>query len=200
MPSRSCPLAGMAAFPEIVIHAGQFRNVREMAGLDVLVVGPGNSGADLLGHLAGSDAGRLWLSARSGMNITPLWLGGVPLHPISVLGRHRPVRRPAGLVHRWHQLRSGCRHLRDRLPPRTRTDRRAPGHAERPRHAVIHRARASPQHPGLWFFGLDPSIHGNMHVRRRQARQLAQAIRRQSAARERSVRTAHKSAGGTLLS
>jgi hypothetical protein len=35
---------------------------------------------------------------------------------------------------------------------------------------------SSPQHPGLWFFGLDRSIYGNMHVHRRQARQLARAI------------------------
>jgi len=40
----------------------------------------------------------------------------------------------------------------------------------------------SPEEPGLWFFGLDRSIYGNMHVRRRQARQLAQAIGRQPAA------------------
>jgi cation diffusion facilitator CzcD-associated flavoprotein CzcO len=82
---------GMAAFPGVVIHAGQFRNVREMTGLDVLVVGPGNSGVDLLGHLAGSDAGKLWLSARSGMNITPLRLGGVPLHPVSLAARYLPL-------------------------------------------------------------------------------------------------------------
>ena len=37
-------------------------------------------------------------------------------------------------------------------------------------------AGSSPEHPGLWFFGLDSSIYGNMHVRRRQARQLARAI------------------------
>jgi putative flavoprotein involved in K+ transport len=36
----------------------------------------------------------------------------------------------------------------------------------------------SPLHPGLWFFGLDRSIYGNMHVHRRQARQLAQMIAR----------------------
>jgi hypothetical protein len=30
----------------------------------------------------------------------------------------------------------------------------------------------------LWFFGLDSSIYGNMHVRRRQARQLARAVTR----------------------
>ena len=38
---------------------------------------------------------------------------------------------------------------------------------------------SSPQVPGLWFFGLDRSIYGNMHVHRRQARQLAQAITKQ---------------------
>jgi hypothetical protein len=37
---------------------------------------------------------------------------------------------------------------------------------------------SSPLHPGLWFFGLDRSIYGNMHIHRRQARQLAQMITR----------------------
>jgi len=46
-------------------------------------------------------------------------------------------------------------------------------------------ACSSPLHPGLWFFGLDSSIYGNMHVRRRQARQLARAIGRQRAAGKR---------------
>ena len=82
---------GMAAFGGMVMHAEKFRNVAAMAGLDVLVAGPGNSGVDLLGHLAGSDAGKLWLSARSGMNITPLRLGGVPLDPVSMMGRYLPL-------------------------------------------------------------------------------------------------------------
>jgi putative flavoprotein involved in K+ transport len=83
---------GMAGFRGMVIHAGQVRSVAAMAGLDVLVVGPRNSGVDLLGHLAGSGAGTLWLSARSGMTVTPLRLGGVPLHPVSVAGRYLPRR------------------------------------------------------------------------------------------------------------
>ncbi len=32
--------------------------------------------------------------------------------------------------------------------------------------------------PGLWFFGLDRSIYGNMHIRRRQARELVRLITR----------------------
>jgi hypothetical protein len=38
---------------------------------------------------------------------------------------------------------------------------------------------SSPQHPGPWFFGLDRSIYGNMHIHRRQARRLTPAITKQ---------------------
>jgi hypothetical protein len=240
---------GMAGFPGTVIHAAQFRNAAELAGLDVLVVGPGNSGVDLLGHLAHSDAGKLWLSARSGMNITPLRLGGVPLHPVSVLGRYLPLQWQDANARAVQQLAFGdlarLGYPRSALGAFTRAaaagvtvavddgfvralkagrvimkpaiDRFEGPHAcftdgtscapdavicatgYRPGleriagHLVtldalgmppFTGACSSPLHPGLWFFGLDRSIYGNMHVRRRQARQLAQAIRRQSAAGE----------------
>lgn len=237
---------GMAAFGGIVIHAGQFRNVAEMAGLDVLVVGPGNSGVDLLGYLAGSDAGKLWLSARSGMNITPLRLGGVPLHPVSVLGRYLPLRwqdangravqrlafgdlarlgYPRSAVGAFTRAAAGgvtvavdngfVRALKaGRVTMKPAIDRfdgpqacftdgtrcapdvvicatgYRPGLEQIAGHLVTLDARgmppftgasSSPAHPGLWFFGLDRSIYGNMHIRRRQARQLARAITRQPA-------------------
>ena len=47
---------------------------------------------DLLNHLVRSDAARLWLSARSGMNIAPLRLAGIPMHPVAVAGRRLPRR------------------------------------------------------------------------------------------------------------
>ena len=231
---------GLDSFGGTVIHAGQFRNVAEMAGRDVLVVGPGNSGVDLLGYLAASDAGRLWLSARSGMTVTPrrrrrAVAPGQPraaahagalagrhgprraaagvrrpqpvrlsaararsLHPAARRRRHdrggrrlrpraedraggheaghRPVRRPSGPLHRRHQLRSAHGHLRDRLPARNRGAGRALVALDRRGTPAFTGAESSPEHPGLWFFGLDSSIYGNMHVRRRQARQLARAI------------------------
>ena len=232
---------GMDSFGGVVIHAGRFRNVAEVAGLDVLVVGPGNSGVDLLGYLAGSDAGQLWLSARSGMNITPRRLGGVPLHPVSVTARYLPLRwqdataRAAqrlafGDLSRFGYPRSAlgaftrqaadgvtiavddgfARALKtgrvvmkpgiDRFDgPQVRfTDRTScapgavicatgyrPGLEPLAGHLVtldrqgmppFTGAASSPQHPGLWFFGLDRSIYGNMHVHRRQAGQLARAI------------------------
>jgi putative flavoprotein involved in K+ transport len=245
---------GMAGFAGTVVHAGRFRDVAEMAGLDVLVVGPGNSGVDLLGHLARSDAGRLWLSARSGMNITPLRLGGVPLHPVSVLGRHLPLRwqdanaravqrlafgNLAGLGYPRSALGAFTRAAADgvtvavddgfvralkagRITMKPAIDRfdglrvcftdgtscapdvvicatgYRPGLEQIAGHLVTLDAHgmppftgpsSSPLHPGLWFFGLDRSIYGNMHIRRRQARQLARAITGSAVAAIRSAPT-----------
>ena len=232
---------GLDSFGGTVIHAGQFRNVAEMAGRDVLVVGPGNSGVDLLGYLAASDAGRLWLSARSGMTVTPRRLGGVPLHPVSLALRRLPVRWQDVTARAAQRLAFGdlsrfgypqpalgpftrqradgvtiavddgfARALKtgrvvmkpgiDRFDgPRVRfTDGTSctphtvicatgyrPGIEGLAGHLVALDRRgmpaftgagSSPEHPGLWFFGLDSSIYGNTHVRRRQARQLARAI------------------------
>ena len=232
---------GMDSFGGVVMHAGQFRNVAAMAGLDVLVVGPGNSGVDLLGYLAASDAGRLWLSARSGMTVTPRRLGGVPLHPVSVALRHTPVRWQDVTARAVQRLAFGdlsrFSYPVPALGPFTRqrtngvtiavddgfaralkagrvvmkpgidrfdgprvcfTDGTScapnvvicatgyrPGIEALAGHLVtldrrgmppFTGAASSPEHPGLWFFGLDSSIYGNMHVHRRQARQLARAI------------------------
>ena len=235
---------GMAGFSGTLMHAGQFRNVAEMAGRDVLVVGPGNSGVDLLNHLARSDAARLWLSARSGMNITPLRLAGIPLHPVSIAGRRLPrrvqdanvrgVQRLAfGDLSRYGYPRSDLgaftrvaadgvtvavddgfvRALKTgRVTVKPAVDRIEDGNVRfadgsacapdvvicatgyRPAlgslvgHLVtldeagmppFTGPSSSPDYPGLWFFGLDRSIYGNMHVHRGQAGQLAQMITRQ---------------------
>ena len=239
---------GLATFGGTVLHASQFRNVADVAGRDVLVVGPGNSGVDLLGHLARSDAGKLWLSARSGMNITPLRLAGVPLHPVSLAARHLPIRWQDTTARVIQRLAFGdlsrLGYPRSRLGAFTRqatddvtiavddgfahalrtgriTMKPAIGHFDGPRacftdgtsctpdvlicatgyrpslepivgHLVAldqhgmppyTGAVSSPQLPGLWFFGLDRSIYGNMHIHRRQARQLAQAITSQAGPR-----------------
>ena len=234
---------GMASFPGTIMHAGQFRSAGELAGRDVLVVGPGNSGVDLLNHLARSDAGRLWLSARSGMNITPLRLAGIPMHPVSLAGRRLPrrvqdanvraVQRLAfgdlsrygyprsdagaftriaadgvtvavddGFVRALKSGRVTMKRAVDRVDGRTVCF--ADGSACEPDVVICATGyrpalgplaghlvaldesgmppftgpSSSPHCPGLWFFGLDRSIYGNMHVHRRQARQLAQLIAR----------------------
>ena len=234
---------GMPSFGGVVLHAGEFRNVAEMAGRDVLVVGPGNSGVDLLGYLAASDAGRLWLSARSGMTVTPRRLAGVPLHPVSVTLRRLPMRWQDVTARAVQRLAFGdlsrFGYPRPALGPFTRqaadgvtiavddgfaralragrvvmkpgidrfdgplvrfTDGTScaphvlicatgyrPGIEALAGHLVtldqrgmppFMGAASSPDRPGLWFFGLDSSIYGNMHVHRGQARRLARAIAR----------------------
>jgi putative flavoprotein involved in K+ transport len=232
---------GMAGYPGTLMHAGQFRHTGEMAGRDVLVIGPGNSGVDLLNHLARSGAGALWLSARSGMNITPLRLAGIPLHPVSLAGRWLPLRVQDANVRLVQRLAFGD--LRRYGYPRSelgafsllaahgvtvavddgfvralkagrvivkpgvdrfegRTVCFADGSACAPDVVICATGyrpalsplvghlvaldesglppftgpSASPRLPGLWFFGLDRSIYGNMHIHRRQARRLAQLI------------------------
>ena len=232
---------GMASFRGMVIHAGQFRSTAEMAGRDVLVVGPGNSGVDLLNHLVRSDAGRLWLSARSGMNIVPLRLAGIPMHPVGLAGRRLPRRVQDANVRAVQRLAFGdlARYGYPRSDVGAFTRVAADGvtvavddgfaralkagrvvmkpgvdHFEGPNvcfadgsacapdvvicatgyrpalgplagHLVALDAHGmppftgpspSPSHPGLWFFGLDRSIYGNMHIHRPQARRLAHMI------------------------
>jgi putative flavoprotein involved in K+ transport len=234
---------GMAGFPGTLIHAGQFRSTGEVADRDVLVVGPGNSGVDLLNHLVRSEAARLWLSARSGMNITPLRLAGIPLHPVSIAGRHLPLRAQDASLRAVQRLAFGdlsrygyprcdlgaftriaadgvtvavddgfVRALKSgRVMMKPGVDRVespnvcfADGSVCAPDVVICATGyrpalgplaghlvaldesgmppftgpSSSPLHPGLWFFGLDRSIYGNMHVHRRQARQLAQMITR----------------------
>ena len=232
---------GRASFPGRLIHAGQFRNVADLAGAAVLVVGPGNSGVDLINHLARSDAAKLWLSARSGMNIAPLRLARVPMHPVSLAARYLPLRSQDTIVRVLQRLVFGdlgklgyprspvgafsraaadgvtvaiddgfVRALKaGRVTMKPAIERFdgpevwfADGSSCAPDVVIcatgyrpdldrlvgqqveldpsgmppVTGPMSSPQHPGLWFFGLDRSIYGNMHVRRRQARQLARRI------------------------
>jgi len=136
---------GMAAFPGIVIHAGQFRNVSDMAGLDVLVV-----------------AG--WRAAASGQP-------GRTAPATALAGCHCAGRAAPDAV----ICATGYRADLERLA----------GHlVALDKHGMpsFTGASSSPQLPGLWFFGLDRSIYGNMHIHRRQAPRLAQAFTRQSTA------------------
>jgi putative flavoprotein involved in K+ transport len=234
---------GMASFTGQLMHSGQFRSTSEMAGLDVLVVGPGNSGVDLLNHLVRSEAGTLWLSARSGMNLAPQRLAGIPLHPVSLAFRRLPLRAQDATLRVIQRVAFGnlaeygyprselgaftrieadgvtvavddgfVRGLKaGRVTMKPSVDRLdgstvwfadgsacapdvvicATGYRADLSSLVGHLVRldehglppytgpvASHEHPGLWFFGLDRSIYGHMHVHRPQARQLARMIAR----------------------
>jgi putative flavoprotein involved in K+ transport len=75
-----------------LIHSGRYRNSRPYAGKDVLVVGTGNSGAEIAVDLVEGGARNVSLSVRTPPNILRRDLGGFPTQVFGVLFRHLPPR------------------------------------------------------------------------------------------------------------
>ncbi|GAA2296245.1 NAD(P)/FAD-dependent oxidoreductase [Nonomuraea roseoviolacea subsp. roseoviolacea] len=83
---------GRAGFRRPIRHVATLRRAAELAGARVLLVGAGNSGVEIAGHLVDAGVGRLWMSVRSPPTILPRQLHGVPLHPLTVALRPLPER------------------------------------------------------------------------------------------------------------
>ena len=81
---------GADSFAGTLIHASEYRNATPYAGRDVLVVGPGNSGAEIAADLAESGAGRVWLSVRTPPHVIPRQLGPVPTTLLGVVQSFLP--------------------------------------------------------------------------------------------------------------
>lgn len=68
---------GKATFTGKLVHTADFGTAEDYAGKKVLVVGAGNSGFDVLNHLARADTDAVWLSARQGPSLMPKRIGKV---------------------------------------------------------------------------------------------------------------------------
>jgi putative flavoprotein involved in K+ transport len=75
-------------------HAREYRNPAPYAGLDVLVVGVGNSGAEIATDLAEGGARRVWIAVRTPPQIVRRDVAGWPAHATGIL----VSRLPAALV------------------------------------------------------------------------------------------------------
>ena len=69
---------GQDSFPGDVLHASAYSGPERYRGRDVLVVGAGNTGAEIAADLAESGAARVWLAVRTPPNVVPRQLGPVP--------------------------------------------------------------------------------------------------------------------------
>jgi cation diffusion facilitator CzcD-associated flavoprotein CzcO len=85
---------GRDGFTGKLIHAADFGDVASYRRQKLLVVGAGNSGSDILNHLATIDSDRLWVSVRTGSVVFPRRLFGVPVQRLSPF----MARLPAALV------------------------------------------------------------------------------------------------------
>jgi cation diffusion facilitator CzcD-associated flavoprotein CzcO len=74
-----------------LIHAHDLGEVGQYRGKHVLVVGAGNSGMDVLNHLAGIDTASLSVSVRFGPSIIPKYIAGFPLLRVSPILSRLPV-------------------------------------------------------------------------------------------------------------
>ncbi|WP_461068040.1 flavin-containing monooxygenase [Streptomyces pseudoechinosporeus] len=79
-----------------LLHAGQYRNAAPYAGRDVLVVGIGNTGAEIAVDLVEGGAARVRLSVRTVPHILRRSTAGWPAQRTGILVRRLPV----GLVDR----------------------------------------------------------------------------------------------------
>ncbi|MFB7459972.1 flavin-containing monooxygenase [Streptomyces sp. NPDC056188] len=78
--------------PGELVHAGEYRNAEPYAGRDVLVVGVGNTGAEIAVDLVEGGAERVRLSVRTPPHIVRRSTAGWPAQYTGVLVRRLPVR------------------------------------------------------------------------------------------------------------
>jgi indole-3-pyruvate monooxygenase len=81
---------GVEQFRGQVIHAASYRNAEPFAGKSVLVVGAGNTGAEIALELAESGA-TTTLAVRNPINVVPRDFLGLPTQVTSIRMRHAPI-------------------------------------------------------------------------------------------------------------
>ncbi|MFJ3926172.1 flavin-containing monooxygenase [Streptomyces sp. NPDC090022] len=83
---------GRDTYPGTLTHASGYRNARPYAGQDVLVVGVGNTGAEIAVDLVEGGAARVRLAVRTVPHILRRSTAGWPAQRTGILVRRLPVR------------------------------------------------------------------------------------------------------------
>jgi indole-3-pyruvate monooxygenase len=90
-------LPGRDEFRGRVLHSAEYRRPAPFVGRRVLVVGVGNSGGEIGSELALAGA-EVTVAVRSGANVVPLRIGGLPVQYASLLVRQLPRRAQEAVV------------------------------------------------------------------------------------------------------
>lgn len=102
-------LAGEESFRGAILHSSEYRRPDAYVGQRVLVVGVGNSGSEIASELARAGA-RVSVAVRSGANVVPRELAGVPIQYLAHWVRKLPRRwqqRVVALVAKITERRKG---------------------------------------------------------------------------------------------
>lgn len=113
-------LPGQETFRGRTMHSIAYRRPDEFRGQRVLVVGVGNSGGEIASEL-GAHGAKVGIAVRSGANVVPLTIAGLPVQYLSTLLRKLP--------------RSAQEWVVDRI--RRRNDAKRPPVLPRPAHSPL---------------------------------------------------------------
>jgi len=88
---RVPPWPGRDAYPGRLLHSSAYRTGAAFRGEDVLVVGAGNSGAEIAVDLVESGAARVRLAIRTPPNLVRRTVGGLPTQAVSIALARLPL-------------------------------------------------------------------------------------------------------------
>jgi putative flavoprotein involved in K+ transport len=83
---------GRDDFPGTLLHAADYRTPEPYLDADVLVVGTGNSGAEIAAELAERGARRVRLAVRTPPHVVPRTVGGIPTTLLGIPNQFAPAR------------------------------------------------------------------------------------------------------------
>lgn len=98
---------GVGQFNGELVHSGEFTNAWPFQGRDVLVVGAGNSAADIAVQLAYDGARRIWLAVRTPPHLVRRSLGPMPSDVLLELFARVPASKVDPLIDRVNHLMWG---------------------------------------------------------------------------------------------
>ena len=176
---------GRDAFTGELIHSSQYRNPAPYRGRDVLVVGAGNSGAEIATDVADGGASSSLLSVRTPPQIVRRATAGIPAQLVGIVGAVRRGRvQIVAAVERVEAdavvLANGSRVSPDAVIAATgfRADLEPlVGHLGvlGPR-GLPTKTDGEPVLPGLWFVGFTPTLGGQLREGSIAARKVAAAV------------------------
>jgi putative flavoprotein involved in K+ transport len=98
---------GLKRFNGKIVHSGDFTNAWPYRGRDVLVVGAGNSAADIAVQLANDGARRIWLAVRTPPHLVRRAIGPFPSDMFLELFSRVPARMVDPVISRMNRLLLG---------------------------------------------------------------------------------------------
>jgi cation diffusion facilitator CzcD-associated flavoprotein CzcO len=81
---------GASGFTGGLIHAADYRNFNDFGSREVLVIGSGNTGAEISQDLSEHGAGKVWISIRTPPHIVPRNIGPLPITAVTIVIRRLP--------------------------------------------------------------------------------------------------------------